>query len=223
MKKTRHRTFVVTSKRIRDEARDFSEWLNSDGEARDLFRPLVKLTAAVTKHELQRKRHTDVLEPSDPYLSYERKIGRLLAKIERRYPSQLKLADWGNQRGLPTFARQPIREASLKAEAAVATLEQFCELANVGAFAAFEMCALPSCGRYVFAFPRHKRYCSEEHQRTHYDDSAERKQRNKSYQKKHYREYESAAAKRLQKLAARRGWSTRLPLSVLKKRLREAK
>ena len=186
---------TLHSKRLRDRAKDFEKWLNSAGKAQGIFRPLVELTAALTKHELQRKRRRDTLDPSDPYLSQERKINRILTRIRKQYPSHPQLVDWGDKHGLPLFAEQPVGSASREAWEACSALQDFDLLANAGAFAGFELCALPACGRYFFAFPRQKRYCSDAHQRAHYDQSPDRKQKNADYQREHYRDFLSVAAK----------------------------
>jgi hypothetical protein len=195
MKKKLRKPVMIQSKRIRARARDFADWLNSEGATQDLFRPLVELTAAVTKHELKRKRSSDTLGPSDPYLSYEAKIAPLLRRIQKKYPSQLELVDWGDKGGLPLFARQSIRPERGEAVEAVTSLEEFYDLTGHGVFASFERCALPSCDKCFFAFPRQKRYCSDAHQRTHYDQSPERKKNNAKYQREHYRNHLSVAAK----------------------------
>jgi hypothetical protein len=118
------------------------------------------------------------------------------------------------------FLDQPGRPENRDAWEACGMLGEFKLLANNGAFAAFELCALPGCGKRFFAFPRQKRYCSDEHQRTGYDLTPQRKKDNLDYQKKHYHEWLSAEAKRMQKLAARRGLNAKLPLSDLKKKLK---
>jgi hypothetical protein len=221
MKKKLRKLATIQSKRIRGDAKFFAKWLDLPGKLQSMFRPLLELAAAAQKHELRRKRLTDALDPSDPFFSYEKKINRILRSIEERYPSQLSLSDWGHRDRLLLFARQSIRQEEDATQACL-MLHTFERLANVGAFAALALCALPSCGKRVFALRLNKKYCSDACQRTHYNQSSERKKANKRYQKKHYREYLSKEAKRMQKLAARRGLRGHLSVSAIKRRLREA-
>jgi hypothetical protein len=211
----------IEAKHIRDRAREFAKWLEADEEPQDLFRPLVDLAMAHTKYERENPRGL-TLEPSDPFNLYKTKIDRILGRIQKRYPCQLKLVDWGDKSGKPFYARQPVRWTRREAWEACVMLDAFELLANAGAFAVFKRCALPACSKCFFALRLHRRYCSDACQRTHYDESPKRTDANRKYQKRHYREYLSAEAKRMQKLAARRGLSPRLPLSALKKRLGKA-
>jgi hypothetical protein len=226
MKKKIRTPAILQSKRIRADAKEFSEWLNSEGKPQELFRPLVQMTTMTAK-DLYKNRRSDTLAADDPFISYEEKSTRILRGIRRQYPSEKRCVDYqirGGRRssgdGSLQFSEQPIRTRGRAHWEASLSLDRFYFLAEHGAFAAFERCALPTCRKYFFAFPRHKRYCSDEHQRAGYDLSPQRKKDNLDYQKKYYHEWLSAEAKRMQKLAARRGLNAKLPLSGLKKKLK---
>jgi hypothetical protein len=223
MTKTTTKTSAIRlQRRIKSNAKDFATWLNSTGEQQELFRKLVDLTVAATKHEQQRKRATLVLYPSDPYLSYEKKFNRLMRRIDKHPPpTRLQMVDWGHEKDrLPLFGNVAIRPMGRKREDLEVRLHWFGFLAEHGVFADFCRCALPACGKGFFALRRKRRYCSDECQRAHYNQSDERKKDNLEYQKQHYHKWLSAEAKRMQKLAARRGLNAKLPLSDLKKLLK---
>jgi hypothetical protein len=206
---------------IKSAAQDFAEWLNSSGEQQGLFWRLVDVTVAATKHEQQRKKIVNVLDPSDAFYTYQRKFNRLVNRIDKHpLPRRLNMLSWGLVDQLPTIREVAVRRSGSKEETRLLQLRTLEFLATHGAFANFHRCALPSCARGFFAFPRQQRYCSDDCQRVHYDEADQRKTNNRKYQRKHYREWKSAEAKRMQKLAARRGISGHRSLSDLQKVLK---
>jgi hypothetical protein len=207
MSQTKTKTSLIRlQRRIENEAKEFATWLNSTGELQDHFRELVNVTVAATKHEQQRKRPTDDLSPSDPYLLYEKKFNGLMRRIDRHpLPTRLQMNMWGFEEDpLPQFGEVAIRRMGRKREDLQVRLDGFRFLAEQGAFADFCRCALPTCGKSFFSLRRKRRYCSDACQRVHYSQSPERKRKNREHVLAFYhRLFPNAKTRRRQRSGSR--------------------
>jgi hypothetical protein len=214
---------LMKAETIEDGARAFANWLNFEGELEDLFRYVVKLTGRGKVPPFNQEemgwilKVADKQDPSDPEYVYKNEVNRIIAGIEKKYPSRLQIVSW-KKSGLPKFARMPIPPLRSDSLAACVVLDVFEQLARNGFLAAIRWCEHDDAP--FFSRRRKRRYCCDECQRTHYGQSSERKKDNLEYQKTYYHEWLSAEAKRMQKLAARLGVRGNLPLSDLKKKLK---
>jgi hypothetical protein len=191
---------LMRANSIEDAARAFANWLDFEGVLEELFRYVVKLTGrcGVQKHLTRREvawmlKVADKHDPSDPEYVYKKEVNRVIAGIERKYPSRLQVVAW-KKSGLPKFARVPIPPLRPDSLAACVVLDTFEQLAQNGFLTAIRWCDHDSTP--FFSLRRNRRYCCDECQRIDYGRSPERKKANAEYQKDYYHKWLSVDAKR---------------------------
>jgi hypothetical protein len=217
---------LIKARTLKDEAEAFASWLEHDGELEDLFRYVVKLASRpakvpppfTTQEMGWMLKAADKYDPRSSRYAYEKEIDRIIAKIQKKHSSRLKIVGW-NSDATPIFERVPIPPVRRDSLAVCAVMDSFQRLARTGILGEIKWCNRDDCNTAFFAFRRDRRYCCDECQRIAYGRSTERKKHNLQYQKTYYHEWLSAEAKRMQTLAARLGLPGNRRLSDLKEAL----
>lgn len=209
-----------------EHAAEFAAWLNANGrwmgspvnvELQRLLRDLVDLMVSFSEGKLQKKwRAASSTSDLRDFVVQHGRLQHLVRIILKKFSLEYTVIQWLWE--TPQWGFQS--EKSDRNVDAPTYMGLIARMSANGEFSKFRKCKLPSCGKYFFAAPRHKRYCQRACQEAHYNGSEDRRRKNREAALEHYHQHDSAEARRLQQEGARYGLSSRIPKSELKKIIR---
>jgi hypothetical protein len=183
---------------VRKVAKEFVEWVNSDGrefdapdEIKMIFLELTRLTVDHARKQ-RRIRSYGFRKCHTAGLPYVEKINLIVNRIREHYPAGPQLRDFAGPDGRIVFVDRPIvsppSDLSRFSEVHEANyvLKQYRLLTDEGAFADFRRCALKTCDKYFFPLRPERRYCSDVCQAKHYMQNPLRGKKNAADQKVYY-------------------------------------